>query len=48
MRGDQLQCQDDKTTKDGHPFYQEQRPITDRVTAADLDRMPDFELKYPQ
>jgi hypothetical protein len=36
------------TKKAGHPFYQDQRAITARVTAADVDRMPDFELKCSQ
>jgi ectoine hydroxylase len=30
----------------GHPFYQEQTPITERVTRADLGKMPNFGLRF--
>ena len=32
----------------GYPFYQEQTPMTARVTRADLTRMPNFDLKVTE
>ena len=30
----------------GHPYYSEQKTVTEKITAADIARMPDFSLAY--